>query len=461
MAACRAWSSWGSQAPPLCPGQRAGGLSGVGQQCAQVGPDQLVELGGGDVAGGAALSLRGAQGVGAAAAQVVAVALGDLTAGAGQPARAAADQRAQQVLVAGVAGRALLVGVELGLDLGEGLLADDGRDRDRDPVLLRPRGVALARPGRQHRRLAAAGRRHLGAVGQRPAGVGRVAQDAPDAGHVPARPAHRGGHPQIGQPPGQPVDGGPGFEVPVEQLRDQRRLPRVHPHRVGPAGPLGVQPVPERRRGPRQQRARPQLRLPAAAHPLGDQRPLVLRDRPPDLQQQLIVRISAHRPVQELHLAAMPGQLLDQQHLVDVVAGQPVRRGHQDHVQLGQRRVIAEPVQPRPADTGTAIAVIAVDVLVIQLPAALPGRRAQPVKLLLDALRLSLAGSRDPRIRCHSHQRPPQLSASGRAARPALPDAPAAGRPDPTGARRLGAGCTGGTRSRSGSSGSPTSATSV
>ena len=90
---------------------------------------------------------------------------------------------------------------------------------------------------------------------------------------------------------------------------------------------------------------------------------------------QLVVRVGAHRPVQELHLAATGGQLVDQQHLVDVVAGQPVRRGYQHQVQLGQRRVIAEPVQPRPADTGAAIAVITVDVLVIQVPAALRGRR--------------------------------------------------------------------------------------
>ena len=231
--------------------------------------------------------------------------------------------------MAGVARRALLVGIQLGLHLGEGLLGDDRRDRDRDPVLLRPRRMADARPGREHRRLAAAGRRHLSAVGQRPAGIGRVAQDAAHAGGVPARPAPRGGHPQIGQPPGQPVDGGLRFQVPVEQLRHQRRLPGVHPRRGCQARPVGIQPVPERRRGPRQQRARPQPGLPPAAHPLGDQRPLILRDRPADLQQQLVVRVCAHRPVQELHLAAAGGQLVDQQHLMDVVAGQPVRRGHQ------------------------------------------------------------------------------------------------------------------------------------
>ena len=49
---------------------------------------------------------------------------------------------------------------------------------------------------------------------------------------------------------------------------------------------------------------------------------------------------------------------------------------------------------------------------------------------------------------------------TGQAALPG-PDAPAAGRPDPTGARRPGSGCTDGRRSRSGSSGSPARATSL
>jgi hypothetical protein len=217
-----------------------GELAGVGQQRAQVGPDQLVELPGRDVTGSAAPSFRRAQRVGAAAAQVVAVAGSDLPAGARQPARAAADQRAQQVFVAGVACRALLVGVQFGLDLGEGLLGDDLRDRYFDPVLFGSRGMAFPPAGRQQRRPAAAGRRHLGAVGQRPAGIGRVAQDAPHAGHSPARLARRGGHPEIGQPPGEPVQGGLRLQVPVEQLPDQRRLPRIHPDRGRITGPVRI-----------------------------------------------------------------------------------------------------------------------------------------------------------------------------------------------------------------------------
>jgi hypothetical protein len=104
----------------------------------------------------------------------------------------------------------------------------------------------------------------------------------------------------------------------------------------------------------------------------------------------------------------MPGQLINQQHLMDVVPGQPVRRGHHDHVQLSQRRMIAEPVESRPAQAGAAKAVIAIDMLVIQLPAAPGNLRAQPVKLLPDRLRLRLAGGRHPRIHRRPHQAPPR-----------------------------------------------------
>jgi len=73
------------------PVERPGDLGGIGQQRAQVGPGQVIELPGGNVAGGAALSLRHPQPVGAAAAQVVAVAGRGLADHARQPAYAAAD----------------------------------------------------------------------------------------------------------------------------------------------------------------------------------------------------------------------------------------------------------------------------------------------------------------------------------------------------------------------------------
>src|SRR6266498_2085425 len=140
--------------------------------------------------------------------------------------------------------------------------------------------------------------------------------------------------------------------------------------------------------------------------------------------------------------AAAPSQLIDQQHLVDVVAGQPVRRDHQDHVQVGQRGVVAQPVQARTAKAGAAVAVVTVDMLLIQDPATLTHRSTQPLKLLLDGLRLGLAAGGDPRIHPHAHQAPPVASAPppGRRRAAPSPSAPAAGRPGPNGGRRRGGG---------------------
>ena len=82
-----------------------------------------------------------------------------------------------------------------------------------------------------------------------------------------------------------------------------------------------------------------------------DRRPRRIRSasahapRPPrGSAEQLVVRILAHRPTRELHLAAAPGELVDQQHLADVVAGQPIRRDDHDQVELDQRRIIPQPV---------------------------------------------------------------------------------------------------------------------
>jgi hypothetical protein len=57
------------------------------------------------------------------------------------------------------------------------------------------------------------------------------------------------------------------------------------------------------------------------------------------------------------------------------VGRQPVRRGHQDDFEASEPGMVPQPVQPRPAQVGAAIAVITVDVQVIQLPATLCDRR--------------------------------------------------------------------------------------
>jgi hypothetical protein len=93
---------------------------------------------------------------------------------------------------------------------------------------------------------------------------------------------------------------------------------------------------------PRQQDPGLQLAQSAATHALDDEAALVLGHRAPDLQQKLIVRILAHWPVEELDLATSGGDLLQQEHLMHVVACQPIRCRDQKPIELVQGRAVSQ-----------------------------------------------------------------------------------------------------------------------
>ncbi len=209
------------------------------------------------------------------------------------------------------------------------------------------------------------------------------------------------------QAPRQLGDRGPLVNEPGEQAAHHRRLCLVDPNSGRVARPLRVNTVAVGRPRPGQQDTGPQLAQAASAHPLCDQRPLVLGHRAADLQQQLIVRILAHRPVKEFNRCAVSLQLLDQQHLVHVVACQPVRRGDQDAIQPGTRGDVAQAVQAGTPQAGAAVAVVTKNVLRREVPAACRGMGAQAVELLLNGLRLGLAPARDPGIGGYLHDGSP------------------------------------------------------
>jgi len=218
----------------------------LGDDATEVLPDRVVQGCRRREARRTALPTGRTQRVGVATAQIVGIPRRAGPSGAGQLARSTTHQAAQQVGMGRIVAAGHLA-IALQLDLGrvEGLLADDGGDGDRDPLLGRGWRVAVAGADRPQRRLAVARRGRAGAPAVGSSGIGRRAQHVADAGHVPARLAHRRGDALVAEALGDAVERRwrLGVGVPGEDLGDHGGGDRIEAYPAGIAGPLGVQDV--------------------------------------------------------------------------------------------------------------------------------------------------------------------------------------------------------------------------
>jgi len=402
----------GQPVASMGPFQGLGERLWLGQEGAQVLPDQCVQGGGRSVAGGAALALRGPQGIGVTLADVVGVAGGKGAGGGVQTTRPTTHQPPQQILMAFVVpGRSLLVMGEFLLHPVKGLLAHNRRHGEGNPVFPRPQGLALPRTHRLERRFPVLGRHPLRAVGIGGPGVDRVLQDPAHRGGIPARLPRGRDNLVLGQPFGHRIQGGPVLQIPFEHLLHYGGFKLLHPQPVGVAGPLGIDPITERRADPRQQLPGLQFGQPPPPHPVGDQRAFVFGYRPPDLQQQLIMRVLTHGPLQEFHLAAMPAQFLNEQHLMHILPRQAVGDGDQHQIQIRQGGPVTQPIQTRATEEGAAVSVVPIDLVFRDSPPLLPGMGVQSGQLLFNGLGLSLPVRRDPGVKRYSHLSPPVVGA--------------------------------------------------
>jgi len=83
----------------------------------------------------------------------------------------------------------------------------------------------------------------------------------------------------------------------------------------------------------------------------------------------LVVGVLAHGPLQELYPTAAALQFFEEQHLVDVVAGEPIRSGDQEDLELGHRRRVAQGVEAGTVQVRAAVTLVEVDVPFFDLEA--------------------------------------------------------------------------------------------
>jgi hypothetical protein len=309
---------------------------------------------------------------------------------------------------------------------------DDGRHRDADPLGrvdgvtggAAPRLAAAAadrpqpRPERPRPRLAE----------RRPAGVGRVLEQAPHGAPLPGDPGARAaaGLPQAAA---DLADADPVVAEPPEHLPDHRRLvldDLVAGHAA--AVPLvGVAVAVGRRRQHADRAAARGVAL-AAAAPLEDLGALVLGHHALDLQEQVVLRRHPDRAVEEHDLGAAAAELVEQQHLVGVAAGQAIGRVDVYPVDGAGGDEVAQPLEPRADERGAAVALVDEAAGGLEAGAVLRQARLQGRELARDGAALHLLVGRDASVDGDAHGRHGRplltaLSATGASgvARPAAP----------------------------------------
>src|SRR3954452_16760881 len=353
------------------------------QQPLALAPDRLVEP------VGAHLRVRAhplaAEAVGVAAAAAV-VGVGaplalrgrraDRLAVVGVPALPADEQALQQVVLAT---GALPVAPPVLLELLPGGLEqpalDQRRNRHAEPFgrrhVVDPVGAAGLLAAAPHRPQPDRPRPDPGlAEGGRP-GVGGVPENAPHRRPVPGALAAPGRVALRLQAPADLADADAVTADPAEDQADDRGLLLVDLVARAPAAvPLADVAVAVGR--PRQDADRALARrVPlAASAALEDLGPLVLGHHALDLEQQVVLRREADRPVEEDDLDPGAAQLVDQEDLVGVAARQPVGRVDVDTIERAGGGRVAQALEGRADERGPAVALVDEAVL---------GRDAQPI----------------------------------------------------------------------------------
>jgi len=316
------------------------------------------------------------------------------------PAVAAGEQAGEQVLAPRLAGRAFAVELQLARGQREDLRADERRPGDGDPLLGRAQAAArvLGRAPRAGAIAGGLGCVHASIIGVR-ARVEAAVEDLVDAGWGPGHLGVARRHAQGGQPAGEGVGGELLLDQPSEELPHDRRLRLVDdappvlaiaPGEIGVAVRAGT-----REEGPLPRRV--ELPPPAALLEGGA---LELGEEPMHLAHQPLLRAVVERPVDEDDRTPGALQLLDDDVLVGVVAGEPVGGEDEHAVQLAAPHGVAQALQPRPVEPRAAVTVVEVPVLRRDGEPVLGGVGGERRHLAGDRPLLLLLGRGNASIQC-------------------------------------------------------------
>src|SRR3954453_9559108 len=140
------------------------------------------------------------------------------------------------------------------------------------------------------------------------------------------------------------------------------------------------------------------LAAPTALEHLG---PLVFGKHALELQQQAVLRRVSDRAIEEDDLCTGAGELLEQEDLMRVAAGEAVWGVDVDNIDRRQGHEVTQSLQGRSDQTGAAVAVVDEQHVLADLIAILPHSGFQLGKLAIDSVALSLLIGRDTSVEGH------------------------------------------------------------
>jgi len=206
------------------------------------------------------------------------------------------------------------------------------------------------------------------ANGHTPPDISCVSQHAAQGRGVPDGLSFSARDPALLQTAADLAQAEPVVADPVEHGLNDLSLVRNHIEACHPATLiLGHITVPKRRRGERTQQARARRMTASAPTALEDLGAFIFGNHALHLQQQVVLGCAVDGTVQEDNLGAAASELLHQQGLMSIAAGQPVGRKHIKPRDASRSHRIAQPFECRANEQRTAVAVVDVGVIGFEL----------------------------------------------------------------------------------------------
>src|SRR5215212_10024394 len=244
----------------------------------------------------------------------------------------------------------------------EQLRINQRRDRDADPLarcyVVDPVGSTGLFAASAHRAQPGRHRSDPGLAEGRRSSIGGVPENAPHGAPIPGRLAAPGPDALPQETPAHLADAD---ALPADPRKDPPHDPSlvlqdlVAGHAAVLLADIAIAIGRARQHADRALARGVALAAPAALQDLG---PLVLGHHALDLQQQIVLRREADRPIEEDDLDPSPVELVDQQHLISVAPRQSVRGVDVQAIKVAGRYGIAQTLERGPHQGGSAVALV-------------------------------------------------------------------------------------------------------